>query len=321
MKKVIRLTENDLIRLVKRVINEQTQPKEFKIGDVSYRIKNTTVLDNIGPWSKIEFVKLLPNGMEERKLNIGFVIVGEPKKIFRSKDNTSGVYGISDIDLVKTFGNTNKDRIIDVTEEFGKKFIVGSDTYQVKKITREISDSIFVDYDDFFKIGYYKVLPNGVVDNELKLGFILPRNKKFIYSTKSQNDNNKIGPTVFSTEEAFYIKQLKNGLSQIFKNEQIEFSNNVLSVGNKMKLTLSDNKIVKLSIPYVKTITKQTLYDENTQLNIKFVTLDINKLLSTIQSEFDKLIKKQNSKFKTTVKQQKRTTPRDVPYNGTQFKP
>jgi hypothetical protein len=36
MKKVIRLTESDLVRIVKRVINEQTNSLKFKVGDRLY---------------------------------------------------------------------------------------------------------------------------------------------------------------------------------------------------------------------------------------------------------------------------------------------
>jgi hypothetical protein len=39
MKKVIRLTENDLVRLVKKVINEQNNPVKLKKGDIVTIVK------------------------------------------------------------------------------------------------------------------------------------------------------------------------------------------------------------------------------------------------------------------------------------------
>ena len=34
MKKIIRLTENDLARIIRRVIQEQTSPSQYKINQV-----------------------------------------------------------------------------------------------------------------------------------------------------------------------------------------------------------------------------------------------------------------------------------------------
>ena len=98
MKKVIRLTESDLVRLVKRVISEQTQPKNFRIGPTTYQIQKSTPIDKI--WNKLEYVKLLPNGMIEKKLNVGYVTYDFPKVIYQSQNLKSPKVGTADMNLV-----------------------------------------------------------------------------------------------------------------------------------------------------------------------------------------------------------------------------
>jgi hypothetical protein len=98
MKKVIRLTESDLVRLVKRVIIEQTQPKKFRIGTTTYQIQKSTPIDKI--WNKLEYVKLLPNGMIEKKLNVGYVTYDFPKVIYQSQNLKSPKVGTADMNLV-----------------------------------------------------------------------------------------------------------------------------------------------------------------------------------------------------------------------------
>jgi hypothetical protein len=98
MKKVVRLTESDLVRLVKRVISEQTQPKNFRIGPTTYQIQKSTPIDKI--WNKLEYVKLLPNGMIEKKLNVGYVTYKLPKTIYQSQNINSPKVGVADMNLV-----------------------------------------------------------------------------------------------------------------------------------------------------------------------------------------------------------------------------
>jgi len=231
MKKVIRLTENDLIRLVKRVINEQTQPKEFRLGNAKYRIQNITQLET--PWSKIEFVKLLPNGMVEKKLNTGFVTSKMAKTIFSNQNTNSRPYGVSDIDLV------------------------------------------------------INIKPNN--------------------QNQSNVPNDLITP-------------FKEGISKIFKNKKVDLSNNILSVGN-ISIKLSGNKVIEISIPKVKTIDGQILPSGSNRLNINLENISLEKALGIIKNEIENISKYQSSKFKTTVKKEKPILTRDVPYNGTQFKP
>jgi len=98
MKKVIRLTESDLVKIVKRVIIEQTQPKKFRIGTTTYQIQKITPVDNM--WNKLEYVKLLPNGMVEKKLNVGYVTYKLPKTIYQSQNINSPKVGVADMNLV-----------------------------------------------------------------------------------------------------------------------------------------------------------------------------------------------------------------------------
>ena len=98
MKKIVRLTESDLVRIVKRVISEQTQPKNFRIGPTTYQIQKSTPIDKI--WNKLEYVKLLPNGMIEKKLNVGYVTYDLPKVIYQSQNLKSPKVGTADMNLV-----------------------------------------------------------------------------------------------------------------------------------------------------------------------------------------------------------------------------
>jgi hypothetical protein len=42
MKKIIRLTENDLARIIRRVIQEQTSPSQYKVGQILNNMKRST---------------------------------------------------------------------------------------------------------------------------------------------------------------------------------------------------------------------------------------------------------------------------------------
>ncbi len=110
MKKVVRLTESDLVRLVKRVINEQTDNRRFtfspkgSVGGISYLIKDITVVKK--GLSKIEFMAISPKGDVEKKINIGYIRHSNPRDVYRS-ETSNDKYGTANIDLIKTIVDKN----------------------------------------------------------------------------------------------------------------------------------------------------------------------------------------------------------------------
>jgi len=96
MKKIIRLTESDLIRLVRRVINEQTdnvkplsnQSKGLEIGDLTYKLPQlkdeesisrfTWPSNNFGKYSHKDFLK---NVFGENSENFKSSLSTKPKTI------------------------------------------------------------------------------------------------------------------------------------------------------------------------------------------------------------------------------------------------
>jgi hypothetical protein len=72
MGKVIRLTESDLVRIVERIISEQTtNQKKFKMNNSEYVITSSEQSGN--EFYKIQYSKVMPNGMIEKKSTIGYI--------------------------------------------------------------------------------------------------------------------------------------------------------------------------------------------------------------------------------------------------------
>jgi len=99
MKKVVRLTESDLVRLVKKVIKEQaTQKIQFKLNNETFQIENTTQIDS--SWTEIKYVKILNGGMAEKKLNIGYVLKNKPTFIYPQKNPNIQPMGPTNVNLI-----------------------------------------------------------------------------------------------------------------------------------------------------------------------------------------------------------------------------
>jgi hypothetical protein len=76
----------------------QTPKKTFKINKTNYQINQLIPLKD--GWNKLEYVKVLPNGMIEKAQYIGYIKNDNPKFVYQSQSVTSSKIGPSDIDLV-----------------------------------------------------------------------------------------------------------------------------------------------------------------------------------------------------------------------------
>jgi hypothetical protein len=306
---------------VKPLISEQTQPKEFIIGNAKYRIENITKLQD--DWNRIEFVKLMPNGTAEKQMKIGYVSLKKPKTILKNyktpnnnpyySDNTFGVSNevLVQSDDTPTNNNENTREVTDGP----KNFRIGSDVYKVTKILTSPNWSIGM---TIRYIEYAKVLSDGSLDKKINHGFysVRERPNTFIYEDEELHRNGRIGPVIFDGTFHWYLESLKDGLSKMFNNQKVEISDDgILSVGNVMKLKLGKETIKSISIGEVKMINGQILPSQELPLNIIYVNNDLNKILLQIKNKFAEIQKKQSSSFKTTVRDKQVTKP-NLPNQG-----
>jgi len=224
----------------------QTPKKTFKINKTNYQINELIPLKD--GWNKLEYVKVLSNGMIEKSQYIGYVKNDNPKFVYQSQSVTSSKIGPSDIDLV-------------------------------------------------------------VSQNVKPVQPVQPKPTQPVQPKPQFNE-----PPTQPTQN--YIQSLKDGITNIFKNKDVVLKDNILSVGN-VQIKLSGNKIVELSIPRIKTIDGQILPKTNKSINIDLESVDLKRVLSTLEKEINTLTGKQSSSFDTTVPERKPTLTRDVPYQGT----
>jgi len=186
MKKVIRLTESDLVKIVKRVIIEQTQPKKFRIGTTTYQIQKITPVDNM--WNQLEYVKVLSNGMMEKRLITGFVKNGNSKFIYQTKNDKSQKMGPSDIELV--VGQNKPDN---KPQTQSQPTVSQKDINELKNFYKNLTDYL----NDFS--GEYKTKPENSTESN-KINFKL-----------FSSENINVGGLVTLSSESGKIKVLFGG--------------------------------------------------------------------------------------------------------------
>jgi hypothetical protein len=186
MKKIVRLTESDLVRIVKRVIIEQTQPKNFRIGPTTYQIQKITPVDNM--WNQLEYVKVLSNGMMEKRLITGFVKNGNSKFIYQTKNDKSQKMGPSDIELV--VGQNKPDN---KPQTQSQPTVSQKDINELKNFYKNLTDYL----NDFS--GEYKTKPENSTESN-KINFKL-------FSSENRN----VGGLVTLSSESGKIKVLFGG--------------------------------------------------------------------------------------------------------------
>lgn len=155
MKKVIKLTESDLVNIIKRVIVEQTNEKIFRfnnaIGSPSYRITTTTQVSN--GITKIQFVKIYQDGKEEKMLYTGFLKNNQPREVYKD-ENLKVKFGVANIDLVTNntppndtpSNNTTSNRTASEGFKLLIRAIKESDVFVIKEIKGDKIDVVFQDY-------------------------------------------------------------------------------------------------------------------------------------------------------------------------------
>jgi len=186
MKKVVRLTESDLVKIVKRVISEQTQPKKFRIGTTTYQIQKITPVDNM--WNQLEYVKVLSNGMMEKRLITGFVKNGNSKFIYQTKNDKSQKMGPSDIELV--VGQNKPDN---KPQTQSQPTVSQKDINELKNFYKNLTDYL----NDFS--GEYKTKPENSTESN-KINFKL-----------FSSENINVGGLVTLSSESGKIKVLFGG--------------------------------------------------------------------------------------------------------------
>ena len=190
MKKIVRLTESDLVKIVKRVISEQTQPKKFRIGTTTYQIQKITPVDNM--WNQLEYVKVLSNGMMEKRLITGFVKNGNSKFIYQTKNDKSQKMGPSDIELV--VGQNKPDNQSQIQSQIQSQPTVSQkDINELKNFEKNLTDYL----NDFS--GEYKTKPENSTESN-KINFKL-------FSSENRN----VGGLVTLSSESGKIKVLFGG--------------------------------------------------------------------------------------------------------------
>jgi hypothetical protein len=194
MKKVVRLTESDLVKIVKRVISEQTQPKKFRIGTTTYQIQKITPVDNM--WNQLEYVKVLSNGMMEKRLITGFVKNGNSKFIYQTKNDKSQKMGPSDIELVVVRPNQNvkpQNQPDNKPQTQSQPTVSQKDINELKNFYKNLTDYL----NDFS--GEYKTKPENSTESN-KINFKL-------FSSENRN----VGGLVTLSSEFGKIKVLFGG--------------------------------------------------------------------------------------------------------------
>lgn len=157
------LYESSMFNLPKPQGNE---PKKFKIGSDVYQVQNITTGNN--GWAKLDYVKVLPNGMVEKKLNVGYLSPSNPKFIYQSLNVNSPKIGPIDFNLSPT---TSQPQITQRQIEYLENF--------TENLTNYLGDTS----------GEYEVIPlNSIENNQTKFG---------IGSTENESE----GTVILSFEE------------------------------------------------------------------------------------------------------------------------
>ena len=151
MSKIIKLTESDLVKIIKRVIVEETNEKIFRfnneIGSPSYRITTTTQVSN--GITKIQFVKIYQDGKEEKMLYTGFLKNNQPREVYKD-ENLKVKFGVANIDLVTNNTPPKIDTPSNRTASQGLKLLIRaikeSDVFVIKEIKNNKIDVVFQDY-------------------------------------------------------------------------------------------------------------------------------------------------------------------------------
>jgi hypothetical protein len=195
MKKLLRLTESDLIRIVKQVISEQSQDrKKFKIGSNTYQIQKITPVDNM--WNQLEYVKVLSNGMMEKRLITGFIKNDNSKFIYQTKNDKSQKIGPSDVELVVVRPNQNvkpQNQPDNKPQTQSQPTVSQKDINELKNFYKNLTDYL----NDFS--GEYKTKPENSTESN-KINFKL-------FSSENRN----VGGLVTLSSESGKIKVLFGG--------------------------------------------------------------------------------------------------------------